>query len=124
MSVSYRKLDGNGDYIFGHGLADFYKNADAVGQAVKTRLLLLYGEWWEDLENGTPLFEGILGRTLTDDSLRAVDLIIKDRVLGVEGVSAIKTYNSSIDRRKRIYSIEMEIETIYGETYVSLDFGG
>lgn len=124
MSVLYRKLTPAGDYTFGHGMADFYKDADAVGQAVKTRLLLLYGEWWEDRENGTPLFEEILRRSMTDDGIRAVDLIVKDRILGVDGVSAISKYEGTVNRLTRTYSIEAVIETIYGEVNISLDFGG
>jgi len=124
MSVLYRKLSPSGDYTFGHGMSDFYKDADAVGQAIRTRLLLLYGEWWEDQEDGTPLFEEILRKSMTDSGLKAVDLIVKDRILGVDGVAAIKQYKSEVNRRSRTYSIEAVIETIYGEVNINLDFGG
>ena len=124
MSVLYRKLTPSGDYTFGHGMADFYKDADAIGQAIKTRLLLLYGEWWEDREGGTPLFEEILRKSMSDSGIKAVDLIIKDRILGVDGVSSIKEYIGEVNRRTRNYSIEAVVETIYGEVNISLDFGG
>lgn len=124
MSVSYRKLDEYGDYTFGHGLSDFYKDSEAVAQAVKTRLLLLYGEWWEDLEHGTPLFQEILRRSMSDKSVQAVDLIIKDRILEVDGVDAIIDYKSTVNKRTRVYEAEVELSTIYGETSLSFSLEG
>lgn len=124
MSVSYRKLDENGDYVFGHGLADFYKDAEAVAQAVKTRLLLLYGEWWEDTDGGTPLFQEILRRSMSDRSVQAVDLIIKDRILDVDGVDAITSFKSTVNKRTRVYEADVELATIYGETSLTFSIGG
>ena len=124
MSVSYRKLDEYGDYTFGHGMADFYKDAAAVAQAVKTHLLLLYGEWWEDTEDGTPLFQEILRRSMSDKSVQAVDLIVKDRILDVDGVDAITKYISTVNKRTRVYEAEVELATIYGEASLTFSIGG
>lgn len=124
MSVSYRKLDEYGDYVFGHGLADFYKDAEAVAQAVKTRLLLLYGEWWEDTDGGTPLFQEMLRKSMSDKSVQAVDLIIKDRILEVEGVDTIVKFESNVNKRTRVYEANVELATIYGETSLTFSIGG
>lgn len=124
MSVSYRKLSDGGDYTFGHGMADFYRDAQAVGQAVKTRLLLLYGEWWEDTDNGTPLFQEILRKSMSDKSVQAVDLIIKDRILDVDGVDSITSFKSTVDKRTRVYRADVELATIYGETSLTFSIGG
>ena len=124
MSVSYRKLDEYGDYTFVHSMADFYNDAAAVAQAVKTHLLLLYGEWWEDTEDGTPLFQEILRRSMSDKSVQAVDLIVKDRILDVDGVDAITKYKSTVNKRTRVYEAEVELATIYGETSLTFTFGG
>ena len=39
--MRYRRLDENGDYVFGHGISDFCLDSDAVLQAAKTKLLFL-----------------------------------------------------------------------------------
>jgi hypothetical protein len=58
----YRKLDADGDYTFGLQGGNFYKNnPEAVGQAVKTRLSLIQGEWFLDTNAGTPYNSQILG---------------------------------------------------------------
>lgn len=43
--MKYRKLDNTGDYSFGSGLTDFVENKEAIAQAIKTKILLFYGEW-------------------------------------------------------------------------------
>ena len=73
----HRRLDEDWDYVFGHGKADYLTGREAVGQAVKTRLLLLYGEWWEDLQDGLPLFEKILASPGSEQNLQAVDVILR-----------------------------------------------
>lgn len=44
----YRRLSKDWDYTFGNGTSNYIKGAEAVAQAIKSRLLLLYGEWWEE----------------------------------------------------------------------------
>lgn len=60
--MRYRKLNTNGDYTFGQAQSNFYVNTpEAVAQAVKTRLLLIQGEWFLDVSEGTPYSAKILG---------------------------------------------------------------
>ena len=53
--MRYRKLDAAGDFVFGHGAADYHRDSpEAVAQAVLTRLKLHRGEWFLDRSEGTP----------------------------------------------------------------------
>ena len=115
----HRRLDENWDYVFGHGKADYLSGREAVGQAVKTRLLLLYGEWWEDQEDGLPLFERILSSSGSDENKRAVDIIFARRIGDTTGVLNVSWYDSTFDRNKRAYSFSCAVDTVYGELYVS-----
>lgn len=116
--MKYRKLDNDGDYVFGHGDNDFLFDVDAVGQLIKTRLKLLLGEWWEDLEDGLPLFESILGLSGTDENTKAVDMLIQNRIMNTDGVTNIKKFSSGIN--KRVYDMQAVANTIYGVVEVSL----
>lgn len=117
--MKYRRLDENWDYVFGHGKNDYLEGREAVGQAVKSRLLLLYGEWWEDLEDGLPLFERILASSGSDANKRAVDIIFARRIGDTTGVLNVSWYDSTFDRNKRAYSFSCRVDTVYGELYVS-----
>lgn len=115
----YRMLDDNGDYVFGRGKHAYLKDAEAVAQAIKTRLLLLYSEWWEDREDGLPLWEQILDTSGSEKNLQAVDYIFLDRIRGTTGVMAILGYQSDFDRQSRRYKFKAVVETIYGNLLVT-----
>lgn len=115
----YRMLDSDGDYVFGRGKHAYLEGIDAVAQAIKTRLLLLYAEWWEDREDGLPLWEQILAAPGSQDSLNAVDLIFKERIEGTTGVLSLLGYESDFDRDNRKYTFKAAVETMYGDLIIS-----
>ncbi|TRY23685.1 hypothetical protein FOI68_20695 [Brevibacillus sp. LEMMJ03] len=106
----YRPMVG-GDYTMG---LPFLSGADAVKQAINTRLKLLMNEWWEQMDDGLPLFQHILGVKGHPDSLRAVDLLVQERIMGTPHVSRIVDFQSSYDGRA--YSCQCSVETTFGET--------
>lgn len=108
--MRYRKLDANGDMVFGKGLASFYIDVpEAPAQAVATRLKLLYGEWFLNTTDGTPWETKVLGKYT--DSMR--DLVIKQRVLGTPGVTDYTNYSSQLSARRQ-FSVQMTLDTVYG----------
>lgn len=115
----HRRLDEDWDYVFGHNKNDYLSGRAAVGQAIKTRLLLLFGEWWEDQQDGLPLFEKILASSGSDRNLQAVDIIIRQRIEDTTDVLGVVQYDSQYDRDKRAYSFSCTVDTVYGRLYVS-----
>jgi hypothetical protein len=120
--MRYRKQSSDGDFQFGHGSADFWRNApDAVGQAIKTRLLLFRGEWFLDLSEGTPWggfpFNDLVvsqGQILGAHTQLTRDLALKERILDTPGVLTIIDYSSSFDSSDRSFNASMKVDTIYG----------
>lgn len=111
--MRYRKLDENGDMQFGAGSANFYVDSpDAVGQAVLTRLRLLTGEWFLDLDEGTPWGQNILG--MNTAALR--DRAIRGRILATQGVTGIASYSSVLQNRN--FTVSVVINTQFGQTPV------
>lgn len=108
--MRYRQLDGNGDYTIA---IPFYANSPAtVGQAVYTRLKLLQGEWFLDVTDGVPYLQKILGKHFGGNP----DAYIKQRILTTQGVTSIVSYSSSFDGNTRLYTVNVTINTVYGQT--------
>lgn len=116
--MTYRQLTESGDYSFGHGDRDFMQGVDAVAQAIKTRLTLLKGEWWEDTADGLPLFQNILGVRGTEENKRAADLLVQDRIIQTTGTTGVKNFESRIDSKTRKYTISCTVNTLYGEVTI------
>ena len=119
----YRMLDENGDYVFGRGRHAYLEGVEAVAQAIQTRLLLLYSEWWEDREDGLPLFEKILASSGSPSNVQAVDFLFKERISGTKGVLSILGYDSNFNDDTRKYTFRAVVETLYGSLIIS-NLGG
>lgn len=101
------------DYTFGQGNANFLVNSPAmVGQEVRTRLLLLRGEWFLDVTEGTPYSTQVLGK----GTQASRDLAIKSRILKTAGVKQLVSYVSAVVDRN--FTVQAVIDTIYGQTEV------
>jgi hypothetical protein len=110
--MRYRRLDENGDYVFGQGSQQFLTNSpQAVAQAVATRLKLYQGEWFIDTSDGMPWMTEVFGagtETLFDSAIRK-------RILGTPGVLEITEYRSLRDSARKL-SVTCTITTQYGTT--------
>jgi hypothetical protein len=114
--MNYRKLDANGDYTFGQGSGNFFTDSpEAVGQAVKTRLGLIEGEWFLDTSQGTPYNSRILGA----GTVSQYDQAIQEVILNTNGVTRIVSYSSQVDSSSRAAGVNCTIDTIYGQTTLS-----
>ena len=101
---------------FGQSQANFLKDVPAApAQVVKTRLLLYLGDWFLSTADGTPWRTQVLGKYT--DALR--DAAMRSRILGTQGVTSIVTYASQIDRAKRAYTVQAQLDTLYGRTFVN-----
>ena len=117
-SITYRALDPNNDPMRGQGQANFLTDADAVGQAIRTRLLLFEGEWWADLSDGTPWWQSILGTAGGQRLVQTVSLAIQSRILGTPFVTGIQNLQASFDSAQRKFDFYAEVQTQFGVVVV------
>lgn len=111
--MRYRKQSIDGDYTFGSGLLNFYIDTpEGVAQSVQTRILLWLGEWFLDIDEGTPFMQGILGK----HSKSTADATLQDRILTTDGMVSIDDYESVIDPETRKFRVTGKLNTIYGIT--------
>jgi len=122
--MKYRKLTEDGDYMLGRR-DQFYEGREAAAQAAKTRLLLLQGEWWENTEDGLPLYQEILNTFHAPDRrAELIDLIISERILGTTGVESLTAFDSNIDMQTRVYSAVCVVQTNFGAFSVQISGNG
>lgn len=112
--ITYRKLDANGDPLYGSGQGNFVSDIEAVAQAILTRLKLLQGEWWEDAGLGTPLFQSILGATGTGSNPQLITLLLQQRILGTPYVLEVRDVAGSYDATSRGFSFSCTVLTAFG----------
>ncbi|MGY0790974.1 hypothetical protein ACW7BJ_16530 [Azospirillum argentinense] len=115
--MRYRALTGTGDSTFCSGATAFHvDNAAAVAQAIRTRLLLLTGEWFLDVGEGTPYSTEILGT----GTAPTYDTAIRTRILETPGVTELVAYSSDLNRATRGLSVSTTVATIYGQTALDI----
>ena len=117
-NLIYRKLDANGDRIFGHNSDDFLSGKEAMKQVLLTRLKSIQGEWWEGDATAIPYFD-ILGAYGTAAAKERFDLLVLDRINDTVGVTGTDGIESDIS--KGTYSFSCNVHTVYGEVEVEAE---
>ncbi|WP_067709479.1 hypothetical protein [Erwinia sp. ErVv1] len=114
--MKYRREDKDGDYTFGKGDNTFLTDSpEAVAQAIKTRLMLWYGQWFLDTTEGTPWMNLLSNRP--NDA--AVELALRQRILETEGVLEILSFEMSFTATTRRAVVTATVSTRYGTTTVT-----
>lgn len=121
IELQYRKLSSTGDYSFGWNSQDYLKQDEAVGQAIKTKILLFYNEWWEDLGQGIPMFQSIMGQTKFEGLKESISLLVKDRVLEVPNVSSVEEVNVEQEDNRTIKITVRALTDFESEVYMEVE---
>lgn len=72
-------------------------------QKIKTRLLLVKGEWFLNPDKGIPYFEDIF---IKNPDFQVVKAHFVNTILDVPGVLSIKSIETSFNRAERTYYLE------------------
>lgn len=84
---------------------------EEISQTIQTRLRLFTGEYFRNIEDGTPWFEVILEK---NTPLSQRDAVIRRRILQTPGVLQITRYESNYDIPTRQLTITGEVLTPQG----------
>lgn len=114
-TISVRKLDANHDPIYGNGKQDFYTDIFAVAQLIDTSLLLLQGEWWNNLAAGLPLFQKIIGVSGVGNNPQIAALLIQQTILAVPYVNTISDTSLKYDPLTRSFTYSCKVYTAFGQ---------
>ena len=82
--MKYRKQTSTGDYVFGNNKNDYVAGNLAVAYAIKSKILLFYGEWWEDIGIGIPMFQSIIGQGRSEALKNSAQMLISERIKEID----------------------------------------
>lgn len=106
-----RRLDDGHDMTFGQGVANYARDDEATAQKVKTRLLLLFNEWFLDTQAGVPHLQEIMVKPA---NFPLAEAIIKRTIIETEGVAELRAFAMTFDSEKRRLTIQATVTNIYG----------
>lgn len=119
IKLKCRRVTSSGDYVFGKGGLDYASNEEALLIAIKTKIKLLLGEWWEDIKDGFPLFQGALLQRNNDEGMQTIELLVKERLLTLTDITSVIKYDALV--REKNYHAEMSLDTKYGQINTAID---
>lgn len=105
-----RKLNSNWDIHFGYGLSDYVRDHEAVMQNVKSRLQLLFGEWFLDVEAGVPYLQELMVKPA---NLQLAESIIKQTIIDTDGVDELRSFDLVFNRDTRTIEISSTVSTVF-----------
>lgn len=117
--ITYRNLGPNYDPLWGQGQANFLSDLDAVAQAILTRIDLFEAEWWANLQDGTPMWQQMLGASGSLRQQQQISLLLTQRILATPYVSAVSNVNIAFNARTRSMSFTATVATQFGTTTVT-----
>jgi hypothetical protein len=112
--ITYLRLDAEYDPVFDNTAT--LSDLEAVRQAIQTRLALFQGEWWEDLNDGTPMFQEILGQRASQNGLQAMALVLNERIAGTPYVQGVQNVNIVFNAANRSFTYTATALTAFGST--------
>jgi hypothetical protein len=80
-------------------------------QALLARLRVFRGEWFLDLQAGTPYFEQILGK---NNNPGGPEGALKEVITQTPGVRSLQEFSFELDRRTRVAAVSFTVDSDFG----------
>lgn len=101
-----------GDLRVSGGRVELVEGAEATEQEVRCRLRWWRGEWFLDLEDGTPYIGQLLGKGVSDETIRTM---LRREILKVPDVERVESVEVDTDRATRYSQVSANVITTDGE---------
>ena len=112
------KLDDTYDLDMSNGDLVLTTEADEVAQSASIRLLFIQAEWFFDYTLGIPWLDGMFTMATSYEQKQK---ILKDTVLGTQGINRLLSFAFDIDPVTHEAQVAFDADTQYG--IVSLKVG-
>jgi hypothetical protein len=116
-SIIVRDQGPNWDAQRGQGLSNFLTDINAVAQIINSRLRLFQGEWYQNTNLGTPMFQSLLGKSITS---QGVALILREQIIATPFVLDISSMQVTFSAGGRQFTFSAVVDTVFGAVTVGL----
>lgn len=83
-----------------------------IMQNLAIRLRFVLGEWYLDITQGIPYYEEIF---IKNPNQIQIESVLKQEIVQTRGILELTSFDSSFDKRRRIYSVKFSARSISGE---------
>jgi hypothetical protein len=87
------------------------EGATQLKQALLARLRVFKGEWFLDLESGTPYFERVLGK---NNNPGGAEGALKEVITQTPGVRSLLEFSFDVDSRTRVAAMSFTVDSDFG----------
>lgn len=112
--MSFRVLDGSGDWTFGSGLSNYATESNEVALNIKTRVLSFYRDCFFDLEAGIDYFN-----LLDYNKQKDLEAAIQNVIMATDGVIQLTQINLYVNAQRQM-TVEYSIVDVYSNTVADL----
>lgn len=115
MANVYALTTDTHDLYISNGQIARHKDSSSVMQTVKTRLLLVYQEWFLNLSSGLPWFTTMLGKNFNIWRIRS---LIGKEILATNEVNELTSLDLQYNSTERKVDINFTYTDTYGVTQI------
>jgi hypothetical protein len=127
MSLAVRRLDANHDMTFGRGKRNIARTAEAVGQRLRCRLLMILGEWFLDTGAGVPWWQpdGSGTRPIMGASknLQYAEAVLKATIIATDGIATLESFSMLFNGTTRKLTVAATGTTVDGDVWNIVQVG-
>ncbi len=105
-------------YFIDNDLVITTEESDSLRQRLIVKLYTFQEEWYLDTTLGTPWYQQIFGKNRSKET---IDSIFKQSILEEPEVLQIESFQSSIDRASRIYSLSFRVRSSNAEESIPVE---
>lgn len=107
-------LDDDGDIAFDENFeVPFAMGVEGIAQLISIAIKLYLGEWFADLDEGTPWLQELLAQIYDETTWRSR---LSQRIIGVPGVNVIVSLVLAYDNQARAVSVSYVAMSTFGDT--------
>lgn len=113
----YRPVDSTGDMFPIARKEQLLFGTAALAEAIKSRMRLHRGEWWEEADTGSPILDLLTAQKVSVDHMGAIAHQIVGYISQTEGVRSVQASQPTYNQAQRSMTLLCVVTPTTGEAF-------